>query len=217
MKRLCLIFRGENKRDYIKTISALENINNWREMLFNPLKTNNEYEYDIVFVTYDSDILEDLKKEVGPKDVIINNKENSSQVTLFSTVNEYIQEHKSIYDRFVILRFDIIYKLRITEWPKWSINSITVPCKDESWDSTKFYNDIVFIVDQGYYDVFNMAVEYMVNIKNTPIPQRISFHSEMPHHIGQYLHINKLKLDIMYEGLYNGVINHPLYIFTRTI
>jgi hypothetical protein len=62
MKRLCLIFRGENKRDYIKSISAIENIKNWREMLFDDLKNKNEYAYDIVFVTYDSEILEELKK-----------------------------------------------------------------------------------------------------------------------------------------------------------
>ena len=138
MKRLCLIFRGENKRDYIKSISAIENIINWREMLFDDLKNKNEYAYDIVFVTYDSEILYELKKEIGPTDVIINNKENSSQASLFGTVNEYIQGHKTIYDRFVILRFDIIYKVAITDWPKWAINSITVPCKDITWNSTKF-------------------------------------------------------------------------------
>jgi hypothetical protein len=149
--------------------------------------------------------------------VIINNKENSSQASLFGTVNEYIQRHKTIYDRFVILRFDIIYKVAITDWPKWAINSITVPCKDITWNSTKFCNDIIFIVDQDYCDIFNKSVEYMINIDNIPISLRMSHHTSMPHHIGQYLYLNDLKLDTMYEGLYHGIINHPLYIFQRTL
>jgi hypothetical protein len=57
----------------------------------------------------------------------------------------------------------------------------------------------------------------MLNIDKMPISMRISHHAAMPHHIGQYLYLNDLNLDTMYDGLYDTVVNHPLYIFQRTL
>jgi hypothetical protein len=139
----------------------------------------------------------------------LNNKYNKK--------SNYNKKNKNIYERFVILRFDIIYKIRITQWPKWNMKSIILPCKDITWHSTKLYNDIIFIIDQDYCDIFNSAVGYMLNIDKMPISSRISHHNSMPHHIGLYLYLNNLKLDTMYEGLYDTVVNHPLYIFQRTL
>jgi hypothetical protein len=97
------------------------------------------------------------------------------------------------------------------------MKSIIIPSKDITWHSTKFYNDIIFIIDKEYYNIFNTAVEYMLRVDKIPISMRISHHNAMPHHIGQYLFLNDLNLDTMYDGLYDTVVNHPLYIFQRTL
>jgi hypothetical protein len=75
----------------------------------------------------------------------------------FNNVNKYIQLNTDNYTRFVILRFDIIYNINITQWNQWNSNGIILPSKDITWNNTFLYNDIVFIIDSDY-KIFNDAV-----------------------------------------------------------
>jgi len=206
--KICLVFRGENERNYRGYTCSLDNIDNWRKYIFDDLNKNS---YDIVFITYKTTILNDLIKKINPIITITSDYENSSQVSNFKLVNDFINRERENYDRFIILRFDVIYKIKISEWNIWNKFGIIFPNKDTSWNTTKFYNDLIIILDKKSIDIFNDAVDYMININNTPIEKRISHHQAMPHHLGQYLYINNLEFYEMFYEIYDGVKNHPLY------
>lgn len=212
--KICIIFRGENEREYIGYINALNHINNWQKYIFSYLCI--EHNYDIVFITYKSNILYELSEKLKPKEVIICEKENSTQVTNMSIVNNYVQSNKDIYDRFIVLRFDIIYKTPITTWKYWDTIGITVPGKDITWYKTKFCNDIFFIIDRQYITYFNDAINYMLSLDDLPCDQRLDDYKAIPHHIGQYFFYKKININYIYE-VEDWIcdIYHPHYIFVR--
>lgn len=207
MRKYCIIFRGENERNYRNYVDSRLNVPNWETNIFNDLR-NNGIEYDIVFITYESNILESLKTMIPTKEVILCEKKESSQIKNFHIVDEYMKK-KDKYDRFIILRFDVYYKQKITTWNNWNQkHSICLPNKDTTWNQTRFYNDLIFIIDSDRLCDFNKAVEYMLystHIDNYP---------SMPHHIGQYLYMNKIPFHLIYDQLYDGIKNHPLYSMT---
>lgn len=213
MEKICIIFRGEHERDYIKYINSIDNYPNFKKYIFDDLQT--KYTFDIVFVTYQTKILDSLTNIFLPKQVILCD-EYRSQVDNFKYVNDFIQSNRDTYNRFVILRFDIVYKIKITEWPLWNQTGITVPNKDESYNQTFFCNDIVFVIDntEEILNHFNNAVDYMMNINNMDIDKKISNHDAMPHHIGQYLTLNNISFNYMYD-MCSKTIDNPLYIFQR--
>ena len=209
--KICIIFRGENVRPNVRLD---KNIENWNTTIFGDLNNN----YHITFITYDSDMLEYLKSEVKPNEVILYPYKNTddNQIHNFNKVNDYIQINKNKFDRFVILRFDIIYNIPITQWNHWNSNGIILPSKDKTWNYTRLYNDILFIINKDY-DIFNEAVKYMMNLNSVPKHLRYTFHDSMPHHIGQFLYFNNYNIIFMYDEILDGVYNHPLYKFSRTI
>ncbi len=67
--KLCIIFRGETVRPNVRLD---KNIENWNATIFNDLKNNNHItSYHIAFITYDSNMIEYLKSEVNPDEVIL--------------------------------------------------------------------------------------------------------------------------------------------------
>uniref|UniRef100_A0A6C0I0Z0 Uncharacterized protein n=1 Tax=viral metagenome TaxID=1070528 RepID=A0A6C0I0Z0_9ZZZZ len=210
--KICIIYRGEHERNYIQYINSLNNVNNWQKYIFSDLQKHN-YIFDIIFITYNTTILNELKDKMNPKEIILCETENSSQVNNINIVNEYVQKNKDIYDRFIILRFDIIYKTPITTWKYWYETGITVPGKDITWESTKFCNDILFMIDKSHVHHFDDAVNYMLSIDTLPVENRMDKYQPMPHHIGQYLYHNNIHVNFMYH-IESGT-NHPHYIFVR--
>lgn len=191
--KLCIIFRGETVRPNVRLD---KNIDNWNTTIFNDLKNNNHItSCHIAFITYDSNMIEYLKSEINPDEVILYPFQPDNyygQIYNFDKVNDYIQINKNKFDRFVILRFDIIYNIPITQWNHWNSCGIILPSKDITWNHTRLYNDLVFIIDKDY-DIFNEAVKYMMNLNNVPKHLRYTFHDSMPHHIGQFLLFNNYK------------------------
>jgi hypothetical protein len=214
--KICIIFRGENVRP---NVHLDKNVENWKTTIFNNI-INNNYDPYITFITYDSNMLDYLKKEINPNEVILypyrNNDDGQSQIYNFEKVNDYIQINKNKFDRFVILRFDIIYNINITRWNCWTETGIILPSKDITWNSTLLYNDLVFIIDKDY-DIFNEAVKYMMNLNNIPKHMRYSHHDSTPHNIGQYLFLKSYNIILMYNETLDGIYNHPLYKFSKTI
>lgn len=215
MEKICIIFRGENMRP---NVDMNKNIINWKNQIFDDLKNNN-YDYDIIFVTYESPIIEDIKNELNPKEVLLypfkNNHEG--QIYNFEKVNDFIISNKNVYNRFLILRFDIVYNIPLCNWNNWDKKGIILPSKDITWQNTKFYNDLVFILDNEYIEIFDNAVKYMLNINNIPKENRYSHHVAMPHHIGQYLYLNSYNIILIYDKILCGFNNHPLYKFSRLV
>ena len=209
--KICILFRGEIERNCHGISNPCIHYTNWQKNIFTDL-SNSGYNFDIIFITYPCNSIDILKDKLHPKEIILLPFENSSQINTFSKTNDYIQTHQSEYDRFIILRFDIIYKLNITQWNHWNSTNIILPNKDITWNETKFYNDILFIIDTPKVEDFDKAVQYMLSINNTPIQKRFCYHMGMPHHIGQYLYIHRIPFELMYDTILEGTKNHPLYI-----
>lgn len=201
--KVCVIFRGEHvrhntvysrdlKRKYVDAIMCW---NNWKKHIYDDL-INNGDECDIAFITYPSEILEQIKNVINPKHIILNNC--ISQRKNFEDVLQFMNDHKD-YDRFVILRCDFTYRFNITKWPKWKENGIFVLNRDVHWSTTKFCSDVLFIVDSKNVNTFDIAFKDSMN--------REDMHM---HAITTYLYNNNIHFHLMYNEYYH-MDNHPLH------
>lgn len=190
--KVCYIFRGENERKKRGYVNSCNNANNWNKTLFDPLKEKN-IEFDIFFLTYDSPILTDVINVYKPKEVRI--EPCISQASNFKNIANFLEEKKDQYDRFVILRFDFMYRKKITEWPKWNQEGIFILNKDVTWPSKKYYTDILFIVDKNHINSFNLAAR--------------SFNG-YPHELGQFLYFNNIDFHLIYDTYHHMHINNPI-------
>jgi hypothetical protein len=191
--KVCLIFRGENIRNKWGSVNALNNINNWNRTIFDDLKMKH-IDYDIYFFTYHTEILEDLEKILNVKKIF---KEGfNSQNECMDFISNFMIENKNLYDRFVILRFDFLYRLKITEWNNWNSNGIILVNKDVNWPTKKLYADIIFIIDKQMIETFQKVLKSN---------NRIAGHT-----VGKNLFENNINFYIMYEDFYH-MDNHPLH------
>jgi hypothetical protein len=201
MPKYCIVFRGHNQRSR-NNMSALDNVRNWNKTIFDKLKENN-IEYDIFFITYNSEILSYLKEVLNPKKIILCSDEIKNQAdscqsqkqSLLDSIKLYTKSDIH-YSKLIILRFDIIYKIPITEWNHFNDEGIILTNKDVHWPSRKLYSDIVFIVDNKFIFTFAEAVE---NIRH------------LPHDVGKYLFENNKPLLVMYNT-YHHMESHPLFV-----
>lgn len=192
--KLCFIFRGDNLRnDSVQKSNALNNFSNWQETLFANLDRD---EYDIVFITYESEILEDLKKLMNPDYISLNPRLTSNHN--MKNVGDYIIENQSKYDRFIICRFDVLYKIPILKWNKWNEFGIILTNRDVHWYDQFLYADCLFIIDSGFSQIFYDAILYCYN------------RPTLAHEVGEYLIKNNIKFHTMYDGFYHNK-GHPLY------
>ena len=185
--KICFIFRGETIRG---SANALNNLENWQIMLFKDIPPQN---YDITFITYDSPILEMLASFLKPKTLLI--KPSISQIQNMRDVADYCLENKESYNRFIILRFDTLYRIPLLSWNKWKEPGITLVNRDAHWYDEKLYSDHVFIVDKDFVAPFQKGVYHT---------------TRQPHQVGQYLTLNKVPINLMYDTFHNND-SHPLY------
>ena len=194
--KICFIFRGENMRTKRNIMLSPHNIENWKETLFNPCK---DHTVDTALITYKSGILELLTSMMLPKYVLVNPM--ISQNENMKDVATFMKEKQNEYDRFVIVRFDIVYKLKITDWPNWDKHGILITNRDVHWVREQLYADALFIVDSPMVSQFQDAVYA------TPADQ-------LPHYVGKYLYLNKIPFHLMYNEFYH-MESHPLHAFAQ--
>ena len=196
--KVCIIFRGDNVREshYTDTNRKYTNIlmcwDNLKKTLVDDL-INNGHECEIVFISYPSEIIEKIKEVINPKEIVLATQENECKN--FRDILTYMSMHGNIYDRFVILRCDFIYRFGITKWPKWNENGIIIVNKDVHWPTRLLYSGILFIVDTNVLNLFLLA---FFNINNSL------------HDIGTYLYTNKIPFHLMYDEYYHMDV-HPLH------
>jgi hypothetical protein len=192
--RVCVVFRGENMRNKWGPSSALECIPNWKEAIFDVI------DCDVAFFTYPSRILDELIRQVSPIHVCTSGY-GSQETNTLAAINWMIENHNR-YDRFVLLRFDFIYRKRITDWYHWNNKGVILANKDPHYPSIKLYADHVFIIDR----------EYLHQFRNACIAEgrfKIGLH-----HIGGYLEeMPEVPLHLMYQDYY-GFGDHPLYTYS---
>lgn len=196
--KVCLVFRGDTyrgphadvNRKYIDILMCWDNL---KKTLLDDL-TNNGHEYEIAFITYPNEFIKKIIEVINPKHIKLYNKEVQSKN--FGDVITFMQETKHDYDRFVILRCDFRYKIRITHWPKWEKKGIFIVNKDVTWPSSKLYADVMFMVDSYEIDTFERA-------------HYLSVFNETIHGLGRYLYVNNIPFHLMYEDYYH-MNNHPM-------
>lgn len=196
--KVCIIFRGHNVRFSDQTrryIDILMCWNNLKKIIPDDL-TQNGYDYDLVFITYQSGIINLINQVIKPKQLIQIDCNNQGENMLH--INEFMKNHKNEYDRFVILRCDMMYRIPITKWPRWNENGIILTNKDVHWPTRKLYSDTIFIVDGNMIDLFTESARYS-NARETA----------HLHYMGEYLFINNIDFHLMYDEYYH-MINHPL-------
>ena len=190
--RICFLFRGENERFTRGYMNSCNNIQNWNRTLFQDVVSKGDT-YDIAFITYPSSILELLCSLMRPTHLVIN--QSISQTQNCKDIAKWIDAHKNDYDRFVILRFDILYKLPITEWNHWTSTGITLLNKDVCWLDERLCSDLVFICDQEMIEPFSKALIYT---------------RRQAHQVSQYLCLHDIPFHLMFNDFYH-IYNHPYY------
>jgi hypothetical protein len=200
--KVCVIFRGDHVREAThvrKYIDILMCWDNLKKTIYDDLTTNG-HECDIVFITYCSKIVEDIKNIIAPTHIEI--KERINQSENFKNVLSFMNKYKNTYDRFVILRCDFMYRINITTWPKWDKNGIILVNKDVHWPTYRFYADVMFIVDSTSVDTFTNAYYYSIKISYTI------------HGLGCFLYNNSIPFHLMYEDYYHmdKYPFHPLHV-----
>jgi hypothetical protein len=191
--KLAFIFRGDNvrfsqdNRNYVDVFSCYEN---WKNTLF-----SNLIEHDIIFITYESDIIQKIKDIIKPKHLILVPK--ISQYSNFINIIEFMKDYKDEYTRFIILRCDHAYKLPILLWPKWNSEGITILNRDVHWPSQKYYSDVLFICDSMNTIAFEDSLK------------TIDQSCGNLHAIGTYLYNNNIPFNLMYDEYYH-MDAHPL-------
>ena len=185
--KICFLFRGETLRS---SANSLNNVENWQTMLFKDLPPQ---DYDITFITYESPVLEMLTSFLKPKTLLI--KPSISQIQNMRDVADYCLENKDYYNRFIILRFDVLYRIPLLSWNIWNNPGITLVNRDVHWFDEKLYCDHIFIVDKEFVSPFQKAVYHT---------------TRQPHQVGQYLTLHKIPINLMYDNFYSND-HHPLY------
>lgn len=200
--RIALVFRGDNVRrpedcphnNGRKYIDALMCWNNWKKTLIEDL-LNNGHKCDVIFVTYESEILDKMKEIMNPKHVVVIPR--ISQYENGKHAIKFLHDHKSEYDRVLFTRFDFMYRIPITRWPKWNETGFFVVNKDVHWNGQKYYSGVFFLFDIEELNNFENALHYTQS--NSP-----------EHGIGKYFYINNLKFNIIYDEYYH-ILNNPLH------
>jgi hypothetical protein len=190
---ICFIFRGEIFRNDRPPLSQ-EVIQNWYETILKQLDPNL---YKITFITYDSPILNQLSKILNANEVII--KPRISQLQNMNDVGDYMIKNKTKYSRFVILRFDILYRIPIVSWNKWNESGIILVSPVVHYYDERFVADWVFIVDS-----------YRVE----PFAKALSLCTRQPHEVTIYLTTQFIPFHLMYDHYYPNE-THPLYVMNQ--
>jgi hypothetical protein len=174
-------------------MNSCYNIENWSKTLFEDIVAAG-HTYDIVFNTYTSNCLEMLTSLLRPKYVELH--PSISQTANCKNVAKWICEHQDEYDRFVIIRFDILYRIPITQWPQWNSTGIILVSRDKHWYDERICADFIFIADKEYVQDLAKGLEYT---------------RRQAHQVSQYFYRNDVPFHLMYSEYY-GLQNHPLYM-----
>ena len=162
MKRILVVFRGENKRFCNNTFNDTRYcIPNNKFRLIDGLKRLG-YEVDVMFVTYTSEYIQDFVNGYEPKKVFLMDYEGSSQHLNFKFLLESIEPFVNDYERILVFRFDFLFKKNIEEWGDWEKEGIMFPWKDVSeqiYNERKYTMDGFFCLDPKWFLKFKQMYD----------------------------------------------------------
>ena len=186
--KICFLLKGFNllnkntngmrytKSDYINNYSFnILNISfdSFYENIY--IKLNEIYDTDYYYITYESEISNELKlkfEEKMPKfKLLILKQENcSTAVNTFKIGIEYIKSFNIYYKTIIISRCDLIYKKNITEWlPNlYNQNTFYYLFKEVQFYDYNRISDNIFVVNgdiEILYNCLNECLKYKDEIE----------------------------------------------------
>jgi hypothetical protein len=200
--KILYIFRGEIERYrdiYTNALIAYEK--NWKKTLYN--LDPSKYTCDTAFVTYNHHLLEQLIQLMQPKYVVIN--ERTTQNMNMKHACDLMKEKQNEYDRFLIIRFDIAYRMPIDSFPKWEKTGIFLLNRDVHFPTTKYYTDVFFIVDKKWVDTFSK--QHLLHNNGDP------YYVDLPHMITRNLFIKNIPFHCILGDKYYHNSKHPIIMY----
>lgn len=194
MKHL-LIYRGDNVREENTTLKRnyTDLIINWENhyKVFIEECYKNGDTCDVAIISYYSNIIPQIIEKIKPKFIFLHEKIN--QRTNFENVLKLMTTYKNEYDRFIISRCDISYKLPLSKWPQINKKGIFVAGKNVLWPKYRIYADTIFICDNLYINLFIEAYNFIaLNVCETHL-----------HALAEYLFRRNYNFICMYDKYYH--------------
>ncbi len=166
--RIALCYRGIHYAPFYKNVDYRKCFQNNKEYLIDPLKENNHV--DVFVCTYDSEISDQMTKDFQPVVSILNNLNtfndgghSSHKILTFTkclinNVKEYEKKHNFEYDVIIIVRFDLMFKVKVNEW-NIDYNKINALFEHvHNCDNYRHVEDNIFIVARQFLDHYYDAV-----------------------------------------------------------
>jgi hypothetical protein len=195
--RLLITFTGETERCKNGYTNAVENYQNWKKTIFDDLESNG-ISYDVAFITYKDPpkILDEITKLVKPAYIIFFDDSPYLALKTMQKVSDFLKTKDQMYDRYLVFRFDMVFKIKITTWPMWEKKGIILDWKEKHWYIDQVYGSLIYIFDKECLKYYHECVAF---------PK----HNKTPHHIGQYLYHNNIPFYCMYDECYYNT-NNPI-------
>jgi hypothetical protein len=104
---------------------------------------------DVIFCTYPSDIdkLKVYENSFNPINIYYT---ESGQVLNFKESLRRAHDIYNKYDYIIFLRFDIVYKMNISEWDIFTKEGVILPYKERTnyYDTQSLYGDVIIVMSQ---------------------------------------------------------------------
>lgn len=179
--KIALCFRGIHYAPFYRDVDYRKNFQNNIEFLINPLKENNDV--DTFLCTYESDIQNNLLNDLNPVVSIFNNlntfnegNHSSHKILTFNkqlieSIKDYEHKNNILYDAVIILRFDLIFKVKINEWniDYEKINAVFEHV--HNCDNYRHVEDNIFIISRKYLEHYYDAI--LITLNKNEITHRI--------------------------------------------
>jgi len=156
--KLCLFLRGKHYEH--ANVDYRKSVDNYREFIIQPL-LNAGYTVDIFIATYDSDILDLLIGDYFPREYRILDKREqdrgnlntfSRQCDFHYMLDEMIKRSGKTYDIIVDTRFDLFFKVKITDMNIRN-DQVNIMFRHSSGNC----DDNFFIIPGYYSEIFGKA------------------------------------------------------------
>lgn len=160
--RLAIMLRGHHfvqSDRFGNPMDARHNIPSLLDRLINPIRRISPGA-KVYLVTYDSPVLEDIKAQIGPCEVVLINPIGSSQAETYKEGLEYIHG-KGDFDALVVSRFDLKFKKSFDTWAvKPDSQSIFFPWREflSYWRDHRRVGDAVHVIGNEVLPAFHAAL-----------------------------------------------------------
>lgn len=148
--KVSILLRGHNFLDkdrYGYPLDALDNVDSLLEKLIIPVR-NLYPDAKLFLATYESPILADLVQRYAPCELMLLNRDGSSQIDSYKQALKHVFEHDDC-DALIVTRFDLAFK---KSFPEWNVqvddHTVIFPWKETliGWRDHQRVGDTIHII-----------------------------------------------------------------------